>query len=174
MLRYAVRFGAPIGAAVIVTIILTMQLFGVSAGTGAMAVGYLIMLVALSFIVVAVRQFRDKERGGYIGFWPAFGLGLAIAAVAGVVYVLLWEAYLASTGYNAFMAQYVEAAIEAKRAAGATAAELETAAAEMQEMATMLENPLIRMPVTFTEIFPVGAIVALITALVLRRSPESA
>ena len=114
-----------------------MQLFGVSAGNGAMAVGYLIMLVALSFIVVAVRQFRDKERGGYIGFWPAFGLGLAIAAVAGVVYVLLWEAYLASTGYNAFMAQYVEAAVEAKRAAGATAAELETAAAEMQEMATM-------------------------------------
>ena len=155
MLRYAVRFGVPIGAAVIATIILTMQLFGVSAGTGAMAVGYLIMLVALSFIVVAVRQFRDKERGGYIGFWPAFGLGLAIAAVAGVVYVLLWEAYLASTGYT-FMAQYVEAAVEAKRAAGATAAELETAAAEMQEMATMLENPLIRMPVTFTEIFPSG------------------
>jgi hypothetical protein len=42
--------------------------------------------------------------------------------------------------------------------------------AEAQSFATMYKNPLVRMPMTFVEMFPVGLLVSLITAAVLRNS----
>jgi len=54
------------------------------------------------------------------------------------------------------------------RAEGASAAAMQAKVAELQEMASMYNNPLIRMPMIFIEIFPVGLLVALATAAILR------
>ncbi len=140
---------------------------GQHGGSASMFVGYLIMLVALSSILVAVKQYRDRTLGGVIRFWPALLMGLGIAAVAGVAYVAVWEVYLAVTDY-AFMEQYAANAIEAKRAAGATGAELEKAIAEMEAMKVQYANPLFRLPITFSEVFPVGLLIALVSAALLR------
>src|ERR1700712_296505 len=56
-----------------------------------MVIGYTIMLVALSTIFVAIKRYRDLDRGGVVGFWRALGLGVGISAVAGVIYVIAWE-----------------------------------------------------------------------------------
>jgi hypothetical protein len=129
--------------------------------------GYLIMLVALSSILVGVKQYRDRAQGGVITFWKALLLGLGIAAVAGVAYVAVWETYLALTHYS-FMDGYVEATLAAKRAAGVTGADYARAAAEMEQMKASYANPLFRMPMTFLEIFPVGLVIALASAALLR------
>ena len=57
--------------------------------------GYASMLVALSFIFVAIKRQRDVAQGGVIRFLPAFGMGLAISVIAGVIYALAWEVTLA-------------------------------------------------------------------------------
>ena len=62
-----------------------------SMGLG-MLIGYTSMLLALSAIFVGVKRHRDEQLGGVIGFWPALGMGLGITLVAGVFYVLAWEA----------------------------------------------------------------------------------
>jgi hypothetical protein len=54
------------------------------------------------------------------------------------------------------------------RADGAGQAAIEAKAAEMGELADSYRNPLFRMPMTFVEIFPVGLIVALVSAALLR------
>ncbi|MEI9926854.1 MAG: DUF4199 domain-containing protein [Sphingomonas sp.] len=41
------------------------------------------MLVALTFIFVGVKRYRDVENGGVIRFLPALGMGLAIAGGGG-------------------------------------------------------------------------------------------
>jgi len=132
-----------------------------------MILGYTGMLVALSLIFVAVKRQRDRVQGGVIRFWPAFGMGLGISLVAGVFYVLAWEAALAVTGMD-FGAVYAEMLLDQHRAAGAGAEELARAAAEMETFRVQYANPLYRMPMTFTEIFPVGVLVSLITAALLR------
>ena len=53
--------------------------------------GYLTMIVALSMIFFGVKRYRDHDKGGVIRFLPALFMGLAISAVAGVIYVLGWE-----------------------------------------------------------------------------------
>ncbi len=129
--------------------------------------GYLIMLVALSSILVGVRQHRDRALGGVIGFWPALGMGLAIAVTASLVYVAIWEVYLAATHYD-FMDKYAEGILRAKRAAGVSGAAYAKVVAEMQAMKAQYANPLYRLPMTFLEIFPVGLLVALVSAALLR------
>ena len=129
--------------------------------------GYLIMLVALSAILVGIKQYRDQVLGGVIRFRTAALLGLGIAVVAGLAYVAVWEVYLAATDY-AFMDQYAATTLEAKRAAGVTGAAYQKAAAELQTMSWQYDNPLFRLPMTFAEIFPVGLLVTLISAALLR------
>jgi hypothetical protein len=87
--------------------------------------------------------------------------------VAGVAYVIGWEIYLAATDYT-FMETYVAQSIEAKRAAGVSAAELEAYAAQLNQIKEAYRNPLFRLPMTFAEIFPVGLLIALISAAILR------
>jgi len=131
--------------------------------------GYLIMLLALSLVFVGVKRLRDRELGGTIRFVPALLAGLGISAVAGVIYVIGWEITLAITDF-AFVDSYSTAAVEAARAKGASAAEIEALAARMDDFRRQYANPFFRMPVTFVEIFPVGVLVSLISAVLLRNS----
>jgi hypothetical protein len=131
--------------------------------------GYLIMLLALSLVFVGVKRLRDRELGGVIRFVPALLAGLGISAVAGVIYVIGWEITLAVTDF-AFIDSYSNAAIEAARAKGASASEVEAVAAKMNEFRQQYANPFFRLPVTFIEIFPVGLVVSLISAALLRNS----
>lgn len=129
--------------------------------------GYLIMLVALSSILVGVKQYRDDVLGGVIGFGRALLVGLGIAVMAGIAYCAVWEIYLALTHYT-FMDQYIAGILAAKRTAGVSAAEYQKAVAQMEAMRTQYANPLYRVPMTFSEIFPVGVLIALVSAVLLR------
>ena len=167
MLKIALIYGAIAGSITIASMTLGIVLSG-GEGWGASAIlGYLIMLVALSMIFVAVKRHRDRDLGGVIKFGPAFGLGIAIAAVAGIFYVAGWETYLNISDY-AFMEEYTKGIIASKEAAGVAGAELEKLIADMNAMKEQYKNPLYRLPVTFIEIFPVGLAVALVSAAILR------
>lgn len=134
-----------------------------------MVVGYLTMLVGLSMVFVAIKRHRDVDLGGVIRFWPAFGLGLGVSVVAGVLYVLAWEAALAVTHMD-FGNVYANLLIEQEKAKGASADALAKFSAEMETFKREYANPFYRMPMTFTEIFPVGVLVSLVSAALLRNS----
>lgn len=129
--------------------------------------GYLTMLVALSAVFVAVKRQRDVEGGGVIRFWPAFGMGLGVSLVAGVCYVLAWEAALAVTKMD-FGADYAKALIAQQQAQGLSGEALAKLSAELDEFARQYRDPMYRLPMTFAEIFPVGLLVSLVSAGLLR------
>lgn len=166
MVKLAFVFGAIAGLIVVGSILIGIVM-GTDHGSGGLLLGYLIMIVALSLIFLGVKRYRDQQGGGVIKFGPAFLLGLMISVVAGVFYALGWEGYLAATDYS-FMPSYIDSTIEAKKAAGLAGAALEAEIAKLNEMAKNYENPLFRMPMTFLEIFPVGLIIALVSAAILR------
>lgn len=159
ILTYGLISGAIIILGMIGTIVLSAQ--------HSLWLGYLIMLVGLSAILLAVKSHRDKALGGVIKFWPAFLLGLGVAVVAGIAYVAIWEGYLAITHYR-FMDDYTASILAAKKAEGLSGAAYDKLVAEMATMKRNYANPLYRMPMTFTEIFPVGALVALVSAALVR------
>lgn len=164
ILKYGLVAGLVVGAALV----------GVSLAYGGqpppdwgMAAGFASMLIALSAVFVGIKRHRDSAGGGVIRFWPAFGLGLGISFVAAVVYVLAWELSLVLVGGD-FAAMFAGHMVERAEAKGLTGEALAAAVQQAREFEAMYRNPLLRMPMTFVEIFPVGVLVSLVSALVLR------
>ena len=135
--------------------------------THSMWFGYTVMLVAMTFIFVGVKRYRDVEKGGVIKFLPALGMGLAIVGVAAIGYGLVWEIYLALTNYT-FMDAYIADETARLHTHGVTGAELAKKMAEFDWMRDVYRNPFARFAMTLMEILPVGLIVAPLSAAVLR------
>ena len=167
MIRIILTYGLISGAIIAATITATMILSVGGPPHSSVWLGYLIMLVALSAILVGVKQYRDNTLGGVIKFRTALLLGLGIAVCTSVAYVAVWETYLAVTHYT-FMNGYIAHMLAEKRAAGVTGAAYAKFAAEMETLRVQYANPLYRMPMTFIEIFPVGLLIALVSAALVR------
>ena len=133
-----------------------------------MYIGYTAMLVALSTVFLGIKRQRDAGQGGVIRFWPAFGMGLAISFIAGVFYVAAWEASQAITHAD-FMTNYSNFVLAQARAEGKSAADIAAMAAEIEQFKVIYANPWTRLPMVFAEIFPVGVLVSLVSALLLRK-----
>ena len=170
MFRKILSYGAVAGLIVGVPLFgLTVAMNGHPPLPYGVALGYLTMLIALSTVFAAIKRRRDADLGGVIRFWPAFGLGIGISVVAGVFYVLAWEAALAVTHMD-FAAGYAKLLIEQQQAKGVTGEALARFTADMEQFKIQYANPLYRLPMTFAEIFPVGLLVSLVSAGLLRNS----
>ena len=83
--------------------------------------------------------------------------------------MILWEVYLSVTDY-AFIQDYTQSILAAREAEGLSGTALQVEIDSMSELEAQYANPLFRLPMTFMEIFPVGLVVALGAAAVLRNS----
>lgn len=166
MQKYIIKFGLISGSIAILSII-AGQVFEVIPDTQFW--GYLSMLIALSAIFVAIKRYRDHELGGVIRFGQALAMGLGISAVAGFAYVAIWEIFGALTDH-AFIDQYADAYLLSAKEKSATPEAFAAAAAEIEKMMEWYRKPWFRLPITFIEIFPVGALVSAFASAVLRRS----
>ena len=134
---------------------------------GNYVMGYAIILVALSMVFLGIKHYRDRVQGGVIKFGRGFLVGLGISAIASVLYVIGWEVASAMSDFN-FAQAWANSLVEGARAKGP--AEVERATAEAAEFLRNYANPMFRLPMVFSEIFPVGILVSLISAAVLRNS----
>jgi hypothetical protein len=115
-----------------------------------------------------VKSYRDKYLSGSITFGKAMLAGLMITLVASVLYALAWEIcyHTVAAGYAE---QMVVSHVEKLKKAGAPEAEIEAGRAKMEEFKTMYENPVIRFGMTLMEILPVGVVITLLSAALLRK-----
>jgi len=167
MQKIAITYGILSGTITIATLILGLVVSDGGSFLSSEIFGYLTMIVALSMIFIGIKRYRDQQLGGVIRFLPAFAMGLAIAVIAAIIYTFVWELYLMTSDYD-FIDSYVNSAIEAKRAAGLSADKLAQEIAALEKMRSDYGKIYIRIPMTFLEIFPVGLIIALLSAALLR------
>jgi hypothetical protein len=172
MLKIILLYGLPGAVIVGGPLLWGMLTFDVNSGempeNGAL-IGYATILVALTGVFLGVKHYRDREKGGVIKFLPALGVGLGISAVASLGWVIAWEISLAITKFD-FVAAYYGAMIEQAQADGATADKIAQMRTEQVGFASMYSNPVIRMGITFVEMFPIGVVISLISAALLRNS----
>jgi hypothetical protein len=137
---------------------------------GGMLLGYSTMLVAFSLIFVSVKSFRDKQNNGVITFGKAFRIGLMITLIASTIYVLVWM-----IDYYYFIPDffkwYAAHAIAKMKASGASAAEIQKMTAQVQGYAEVYKNPFFNAMYTYLEILPVGLLVSVVAAFILKRKP---
>jgi Protein of unknown function (DUF4199) len=137
-----------------------------------MVFGYASMILAFSLIFVAVKNYRDNYNSGVITFWTALKTGLLITLIASTVYVIIWM-----IDYSCFVPNYgdkYQAQVLAElKASGASAAVIKKQGAEMAvTMGKYKTSAAFRAMFTYLEIVPVGIVVSLIAALILKNKPK--
>jgi hypothetical protein len=133
-----------------------------------MMLGYTIMVASFLLIYFGIRSYRDNQLGGQISFGRAFACGILIALITTVCYVATWEV-LYFNFMPHFMDGYWAAQIHKVQAAGLNPATTAAKIAAIQRSQQSYQNPLINAAYTFMEPLPVGLIITLISAAVLRR-----
>jgi hypothetical protein len=132
-----------------------------------MVIGYLGMLISFTFIFVAIKSFRDKQNNGVISFGKAFGMGFLISLIASTMYVITW-AFVYKNFLPDYMDRYCASMIEQAKTSLSGAA-LTAKIDEMNKAKQMYATPVGFTLFTYAEILPVGILVSLIAAMVLKR-----
>jgi hypothetical protein len=134
-----------------------------------MLFGYTGMLVAFSFVFIGVKNYRDKQSNGTITFLKALKIGALISLIASTIYVGVWlfEYYCF---YPDFMDKYSAVAIKKIETSAMSVTEMQAKKAEIAMFKDMYKNPLLIILLTYAEILlPIGLLVPVITALILKR-----
>ena len=138
-------------------------------GSGhSMVLGYTMMVASFLLIYFGIRSYRDNTLGGQISFGRAFVCGILIALITTVCYVAMWE-ILYFNFMPHFMDSYFAAQIHKVQSSGLDQATIAAKVAEIRHSQELYQNPLVNMAYTFMEPLPVGIIITLISAAVLRR-----
>jgi len=131
-------------------------------------VGYTSMVLAFILVFFGIRSYRENVGGGTITFGRAFAVGILIAIISSVCYVIAWEIL-----YHYFMPDFIDKyaarVIEQVRASGANAQAIQAKQQEMQQFKQLYSNPFFNVAMTFIEPFPVGLIITVISAAILRK-----
>ena len=136
-------------------------------------IGYTSILISLALVYLGVRSYRDQHSNGLITFGKAFKIGVLISLIASVMYVIAWMIIY----YNFipdFMDKYSAHVLDELKESGATQAEFDKKAADMAQFKEWYKNPLIVIAITFLEFFPIGLLIALVAALILKRKRQPA
>src|SRR5208283_3570095 len=138
-------------------------------GSGhSMVLGYTMMVASFLLIYFGIRSYRDNTLAGQISFGRAFACGILIALISSVCYVVMWEV-LYFNFMPHFMDSYFAAQILKVQSSGVDPATIAAKVAAIQHSAQLYQNPFVNMAYTFIEPLPVGLVMTLISAAILRR-----
>jgi hypothetical protein len=130
--------------------------------------GYTSILLSFLLVFFGIRAYRDNVGGGTITFGRGFTVGILITLISCVFYVISWEIIYFKIAPD-FGDKYAAHAIEKMRASGATPAAIEATKAQMASYKKIWDNPFLNAAMTLIEPFPVGLLVTLVSAAILRR-----
>jgi hypothetical protein len=132
-----------------------------------MVVGYTTIVLSFMLVFFGIRSYRENIGGGTVTFGRAFAVGILITLISSVLYVVTWE--IMYFGVPSFGERFMTMCVAHIKNSGASPEAIQTQLNQLK----YLDNPLINAAMTFTEPFPVGLIITLISALILRKKGKS-
>jgi Protein of unknown function (DUF4199) len=135
-------------------------------------IGFVGMIIAFLFIFFGIMKYRDTENNGSVSFIEALKIGLIIATIASLFYVVVWliEYYFF---FPDFMDKFAEMSLQKMKTSGSTAAEIAAKTTELNTYKEYYKSPIMIVLLTLMEIFPLGLVVALVSALILKRNKQN-
>ncbi|HKW31996.1 MAG TPA: DUF4199 domain-containing protein [Candidatus Acidoferrum sp.] len=138
----------------------------------ALVVGYTTMVLSFLLVFFGIRSYRDNAGNGQITFSKAFAVGISITLISCMFYVVTWEII-----YYNFMPDFLDSynahVMEKLQTSGANAEAVQAKLQELNKLKEMYKNPFYNAAMTFIEPFPVGLVITMISAGVLRKKAQS-
>ena len=136
-----------------------------------LVVGYTAIVLSFLLVFFGIRSYRDNAGNGQITFTKAFAVGISITLISCVFYVVTWE-ILYFNFLPGFMDQYGAHTIAKLKAAGASPAAIQAQVQQLKQYKEMYDNPLYNAAITFLEPFPIGLVITLLSAAILRKRAQ--
>lgn len=133
-----------------------------------MLVGYTTMVIALSMVFIGIKRYRDQDLDGVISFGKAVKIGILISLIASFMYAITWEIYYAVAG-EGFIEEYTQYHLDKLKREGASEAAVKEEQTKMAAFNQYYQNPFFRFAFSLFEIIPVGILITLISAALLRK-----
>jgi Protein of unknown function (DUF4199) len=134
--------------------------------------GYTAIVLSFLLVFFGIRSYRDNLSNGAITFGRAFTIGIGITLISCVFYVVTWE-IIYFNFLHGFMDSYFAHQIQKVQSAPGTPEAIEAKVAAIRHSQQLYENPFVNALYTFIEPFPVGLVITLISATILRKKPQS-
>jgi uncharacterized protein DUF4199 len=131
-------------------------------------VGYTAMVLSFLLVFFGIRSYRENVGDGQISFGRALSVGLLITLISCLCYVVTWEIVYFKLMPD-FFDKYTSYIVEQVRASGASQQVIDAKTQEMKTFKALYDNPLFNAAVTFLEPLPIGVLISLISAAILRR-----
>ena len=168
MKRTILIFGLISGVISSVMMVSTLPFVHKMGASQGLIIGYTSIVLSFMLVFFGIRSYRENVGNGEITFGTAFLVGIGITLISCVFYVATWEIIYFKFMPN-FMDNYGSSTIEKLRAAGATAEVIQAKVKEFDQLKESYKNPLYNSALTFLEPFPVGLLITLISAGILRK-----
>ena len=168
MKRTVWTFGLISGAIISVMMAITVPFEEQIGSDRGLIIGYTTMVLSFLLVFFGIRSYRDNVAGGSVSFGRAFGVGMLIVLISSLCYVATWEViyFKFAPGFAAKLEAYN---IEQARKKASSPAEVEAKVAEAKVFTQRYQNPVFNAAITLLEPLPVGLVIALVSAGVLRR-----
>lgn len=168
MKKIVLTFGLISGAIAALMMFVTIPFVGRIPYEYLTVIGYTIFVACFLMVFFGIRSYRDNVAGGTITFGRAFKVGILITLISCGIYVITSD-FIFRRFLPNFLDQYSNYMVEKMRAQGATQEELNQTIQQHEQFKEWNKNPFLRYAMMMMEAFPVGLLITVISALVLRR-----
>ena len=171
MKKTVLTFGLIAGAILSAMMLITIPFQDEIGIDHSLIIGYTTMVIAFLLIYFGVRSYRDNVAGGTVRFGRAFAVGASIGLVASLCYVAMWQVVYFNFMPD-FLDEYNAHAVEKLKASGASDTAVQAQIKEMERFNELYQNPLFNAAVTLIEPLPVGLVITLLSAAILKKKPQ--
>jgi hypothetical protein len=130
--------------------------------------GYTTIFLSFLLVFFGIRSYRENVGGGTISFGRGVAVGLLITLISCACYVASWEILYVNFMPD-FMDKYAAQVVGEMHKEGAPAAAVAAKEKQLAAMKEWYKNPFVNVAMTFIEPFPVGLLMTLVSAAILRR-----
>ena len=174
MKKTVLTYGLISGGVVTAMMLATVPLEDViKSKTGDYVLGYTVIVLSALLIFFGVRSYRQNVGGGRLTFGRGFAVGILITLISSACYVATWELVYFKL-MPGFADKYAARMVEDAKASGANEQKIAEAEEQARQFKVMYNKPLVNIGLTFMEVFPVGLLVTLASAGILRKKGAGA
>ena|SRR5579863_8845386 len=130
--------------------------------------GYTTIVLSALLIFFGIRSYRENAGDGRLTFARGFAVGILITLISSACYVGTWE-FVYFKLMPGFAEKYAAHMVERAKASGASPQQIAEKVRQAGEFKQMYDKPAINVAMTFMEVFPIGLVVTLASAGILRK-----
>ncbi len=175
MKKTVLTFGLISGAVSAAAMLATIPFADAIGWDKGVILGYTIIVLSALMVFLGVRSYRENVGRGRLTFGRGVAVGILITLISSACYVGTWEIVYFKL-MPGFAEKYAAHMVERAKASGASQQKIEETERQAKQFKQMYDNPAINMALTFAEVFPIGLVVTLVSAGILRkkvRGPEN-